>query len=362
VHELLHKVGVANENVNDAIVSICVDNEKLSASRWYKLGINSAHSVVNLTGTAAINDNLKVVTESTPAVITQDVAASVPKTVDPVATNIPTAQQLAATTTISTATDAGAATVVQQSTSQSSGILGFANQVTASFVTPATAATTTTLAATNVTVPNVMSTSGEIATATGRSPASVSGFVPSTVGSNEKVVEEIDLDKQSKATATAASNIDVNKVAAASVGGKAYSSGGVTKQATNNEIATTSAGGNSSGGSGGAQIIGGGGGGNSGSNGGANLSATPIVKAAQRAPAASGGSTALVTAPSREELTTYFLNSDYTAARQKLQDPKMQQNLKSTGISVIDLNGNSIGAPKGSTIILDQGDRFVRQK
>lgn len=360
-HELLHRVGVTDEKTADAIISICVDNKKLSPSDFPK---KPQIAWMMIPSIKPGKDALAAATTDTPAVITQDVAAAVPKTVDPVATGIPTAQQLAATTAISTATDNGAATVVQQSTAQSSGILGFANQVTASFVTPATAATTTTLASTAVTVPNVMTTAGgAVGTAAAtRNPASVSEFTPSTVGANEKVVEEIDLDKQSKATATAAGNIDVNKVAAASVGGKTYSSGAVTKQATNNEIATTNAGGNNSGGNGGAQIIGGGGGGNSGGNGGANLSATPIVKAAQRAPAASGGSTALMTTPSREELTTYFLNSDYTAARQKLQDPKMQQNLKSTGISVIDLNGNSIGAPKGSTIILDQGDRFVRQK
>lgn len=66
--------------------------------------------------------------------------------------------------------------------------------------------------------------------------------------------------------------------------------------------------------------------------------------------------------PSPEEVITFISRVDYAIAKEKLKDSSFTQQLASQGITILDLNGNTYGAKKGTVIFLDEGNRFVRQK
>lgn len=64
----------------------------------------------------------------------------------------------------------------------------------------------------------------------------------------------------------------------------------------------------------------------------------------------------------KEETITFVANGSYSTVKSKLKDSTFSKQLETQKITILDLYGNSYGAPKGEVIFLDQGDRFVRQK
>lgn len=70
-------------------------------------------------------------------------------------------------------------------------------------------------------------------------------------------------------------------------------------------------------------------------------------------------------APSREEITTFFVsNNNYSIAKQRLRDSKMQRDLVAAKVSVTNLKRQNFGASASdaTTHILDNGSAFVLKK
>lgn len=72
--------------------------------------------------------------------------------------------------------------------------------------------------------------------------------------------------------------------------------------------------------------------------------------------------TAAATAASADEVVTYLTGGEYASVRRRLSDPVFNRQLVQQNIKVLDLQGNTYGAPQGQVILLDNGARFVRQR
>lgn len=233
--------------------------------------------------------------------------------------------------------------------SQSSSLMNAANTVLGAVSSPAVASSRS-LASNNASSNRESIKFGESVVGK-RLPASA--VKARGIASDETIVEEIDLSKRSRNTAAAARAKATTS--AANSRSPASSNGGSNVEATalsddgGQELGRAGSGaGPSAAGSGGSR--------------GSLLSenSSPAGQQAQaRSASRAGGATA---SPAREEIVSYFRNADYTQARRKLRDPNFIKILKDNSITVMDLAGNSFGATRGSTIFLDQGDRFVRQK
>jgi hypothetical protein len=233
--------------------------------------------------------------------------------------------------------------------SQSSSLMNAANTVLGAVSSPAVASSRS-LASNNASSNRESIKFGESVVGK-RLPASA--VKARGIASDETIVEEIDLSKRSRNTAAAARTKAT--ISAANSRSPASANGGSNVEAT----ALSDDGGQELGRAGsGAGPSAAGNGGSRGSL--LSESSSSVGQQAQaRSGSRSGGATA---SPAREEVVSYFRNADYTQARRKLRDPNFIKILKDNSITVMDLAGNSFGATRGSTIFLDQGDRFVRQK
>lgn len=238
-----------------------------------------------------------------------------------------------------------AATVAR---AQSSSLMNAANTVMGAVSTPAIAqtrglASTSSATPTKINGPNL-----------GKSV--VGTKVPSSkiaargIASDERIVEEIDLTKGRQVSGNTKSRSAQNQARLpANVNEKAAAAG-------SNEMDSGSDGSSSGGGSDLGRV---------GSSGGSNFSpssSSPDAPINARTANSGSRSPSNSAAPAREEVVSFFKNAEYVQAKRKLRDPGFLKVLKENSITVMDLAGNSFGAPRGSTIFLDQGDRFVRQK
>lgn len=379
-HELLHRLGIFSEDTVKGILNACSTN-KIARAALQNNAFSNGFGVTTLGNVSAASvEDIKNQTANIPA----NVAASTPTTIGSSLSsgNVSTsAEQVAAESTANIpreiaagqvqtppaarvasavinpppATDAGAQQALVQSASDSGGVIRAANNLIGSMSTPALANNDSSARAassrrdSSSEVTSSTSTITDFSSGTkSRVPASVALQSRDKLANDERVVEQITVDggdvrapetarvSNDSRTVKVPSDVGAARATNTSVGSNAVSA------PSSSEIALSSS---------------------SVSGGNAPLGSSVSSSTPQRGQSNSrSASRAPAAAISKDEVITFFSRGDYSVTKRKLKDPSFQQELKSQDITVLDFYGNTYGAPKGSVIFLDQGDRFVRQK
>ncbi len=398
-HELLHRAGLKTEEQVKVVEQFCAGektenpaplqsnffeiNQVISDSAISEATNNAADKTSANTADTAIaptkeptrgiaSENQTVTSKPTEAPKTANqtaaakASASIPMEMTVAQSQVPTAPKLSESIyNPPPATEAGAQQALVQSASESSGVLRVANNLVGAMNTRATASGNLASSDSKTSSDSDIS-GGKKARSSGSSKTKSDAFAAfnrNSVGSDEKIVEQITLDGNSTQPATVkpSSPREATGPKTAQTGTLRETSGGAG--AGQNEVAraTASSGGNSGGGfdSSSPNTSGGG---SAPSRSPAAVS--PSIEAKARASSkkeepvvqAGAGNT------TRDEVVTFISNGSYRTTKEKLQKPDFKKQLESQKITILDLYGNSIGASKGEVIFLDQGDRFVRQK
>nr|BFD61393.1 hypothetical protein BdHM001_00740 [Bdellovibrio sp. HM001] len=409
-HELLHRSGLESEEQVEAVVSVCKQisenkfdmglksvrgNTDDAASQATKdqSGKASADTKAALETRAPASDSggksgLEVAkpssppaanspsSSSTPAANGNQIAASqasanIPKEMTLAQSGIPDSPTLSKSiTSPSPATEAGSQQALVQSASESSGVLRMANNLVGAMNTRAGATDKMASAESNITNSEVSAKSSGTAKSSDSNKAKSNPFAALSrdkVSSNERIVEQITLDgNQAPGSPPAPSS---SRAVSANRPGQA-AAGQSNTPFEQSEVArgASASGARSSGDTGAsfnstAPAMGGGlGGSPSRSPAAVKPSIAAKTRSANRNPNGLAPSQQASSTVTREEVVTYISNSSYQATKEKLQKPDFRKQLETQKITVLDLYGNTVGAPKGEVIFLDQGDKFVRQK
>ncbi|UXR65667.1 hypothetical protein EZJ49_05315 [Bdellovibrio bacteriovorus] len=412
-HELLHRAGLESEDDVKVVESICIKKSMRLASNSTNTksfqGIISNEKVSQAIEDVGSENTANVKTgeskrpdasaqpktkgtevakspaaEKAPArapaatgnqVAASQATANIPKEMTVAQTSIPEAPRLSESiSNPAPATEAGSQQALTRSASESSGVLRMANNLVGAMNSRATASDT--LADKNSDTSSkseVSSSSSSDSKSASSSKAKSNPFATLSrdkVGSGERVVEQITLDGNNVQAASATSSSS-REISGARVAQAAGPSGAKNNAPTGQgEVARGTA-------SSGSGFSGGGGPGFNaatpsmgGSSGGspsrAPAAVNPSIEAKQRPTDQKADNSAprqqASANVSRDEVVTFISNNSYRVTKEKLQKPEFKKQLETQKITVLDLYGNTVGAPRGEVIFLDQGDRFVRQK
>lgn len=376
-HELLHRMGITSEKDVHYLEVLCSGDKSLIDQ------LNSMPTTLEGFGgpvPGAVSDAIKDVNKEKTA-NTKDIAAkgtttslsgsasakevtavsevartstaNVPKELTVAQASIPSSQSLSESiSNPPPQTDAGYQQAYAKSTSDSNSMLRVANNIIGSANTPANAAPSGQgLAASDPT----SSSSREVSSAASkpssesRSPASAFSGVTSRdkIASDEKVVESITLDgKSGTAPQAAAPAQQANQPRSTQTASRAPAAVSASdREVSAGSTATPQAP-------------------SATSNFGFTDSPQPaaVNKPAQSRTPQRTVASQPQNGPSRDEMISFFKNSDYSSVKNKLNDTEFKKHLDAEKITVYDDFGNSFGAKKGDVIYKDQGDRFVRKK
>ncbi|WP_158320213.1 hypothetical protein [Bdellovibrio bacteriovorus] len=303
-------------------------------------------------------------------------AASIPVEMTVAQSQVPSAPQLSESiSNPPPATESGSQQALVRSASESNGVMRLANNMMGALSTQAVAGDTS-LASNNSSSSEVSrsaaSTSVNKVTSSTKNPAAdlLAASARNSVGTNERVVEQITLDGSQAPTTKEPASDSRSRNIASDTAPTAQTSISAASAGRSSEVASASEG-SSGGGLTGSSLSS-----NIGSiSGGSNVGApgpargpaavseaTTAPKAADKKLDKSANREGASASAAREEVITFISRSNYSQAKQRLSDPAFGKQLESQKITVLDLYGNSVGASKGEVIFLDQGDRFVRQK
>lgn len=409
-HELLHRSGLESEEQVEAVVSVCKQISENNFDMGFKSvrgntddaasqatkdqsGKASADTKAALETRAPASDSggksgVEVAkpssppaanspsSSSTPAANGNQIAASqasanIPKEMTLAQSGIPDSPTLSKSiTSPPPATEAGSQQALVQSASESSGVLRMANNLVGAMNTRAGATDKMASAESNITNSEVSAKSSGTAKSSDSNKAKSNPFAALSrdkVSSNERIVEQITLDgNQAPSSSPAPSS---SRAVSANRPGQAAAGQSNTPFEQSEVARGASASGARSSGDTGASFnatapsMGGGSGGSpSRSPAAVKPSIAAKTRSANRNPNDLAPSQQASSTVTREEVVTYISNSSYQATKEKLQKPDFRKQLETQKITVLDLYGNTVGAPKGEVIFLDQGDKFVRQK
>nr|BFD65052.1 hypothetical protein HAGR004_00740 [Bdellovibrio sp. HAGR004] len=409
-HELLHRSGLESEEQVEAVVSVC----KQISENKFDMGLKSVRGNTDDAASQATKDqsgkasaDTKAALEtrapasdsggksgvevakpssppaanspsssSTPAANGNQIAASqasanIPKEMTLAQSGIPDSPTLSKSiTSPPPATEAGSQQALVQSASESSGVLRMANNLVGAMNTRAGATDKMASAESNITNSEVSSKSSATAKSSDSNKAKSNPFAALSrdkVSSNERIVEQITLDgNQAPSSSPAPSSsraVSANRSSQAAAGqsNTPFEQSEVARGAS--ASAARSSGDTGASFNATAPAMGGGSGGSpSRSPAAVKPSIAAKTRSANRNPNGLAPSQQASSTVTREEVVTYISNSSYQATKEKLQKPDFRKQLETQKITVLDLYGNTVGAPKGEVIFLDQGDKFVRQK
>ncbi len=347
---MLSSFGV-NKDKSSAISELCLKEDFDNANRLLVSSVKvSKGPATTLTHIALAVESGIQSADAIPATIaSKSELAGINKKLAETKVNIPSAEETSPMAIAAIERTQGPEAAQRVARTQSSNLMGAANTVLGAVSSPAVASSRSLASDTSSSTKRESIKFGDSVVGK-RAPAS--NLKARGIASDERIVEEIDLTKRSQGTSTTARSSNANKSRLPASAGANGSS--VEATALSNEGGQELGSMGASGSTGTAPT----GGGSRGSL--LSESSSPVGQQTQaRSASRSGGATA---SPAREEVVSYFRNADYTQARRKLRDPNFIKILKDNSITVMDLAGNSFGATRGSTIFLDQGDRFVRQK
>ncbi len=386
-HELLHRSGLESEEQVEAVISICkmlaegksdmgmksvrgntddaankaATNQSAQASADTKTALGARAPASEPGGMPGVEVAQPSSTSATknpppnpvPAATGSQMAASqasanIPKELTMAQSGIPASPVLSkAISNPPPGTEAGSQLALVQSASESRGVLRMANNLVGAMNTPAGATENVASIESN----NLKKSEAP----NGTKSNSLGNLSRDTVGSNERIVEQITLDgnptQESIPTSSSTSQV-----------GSARNIQSATKEPNattgQNDIARSS------------PAPGGGFSGSSGASGSpsrAPAAVGPSINTKQRPEnlraenivPSQQSTSATVT---RDEFVSFISNSSYRTTKEKLRSLEFKRQLEVQKITVLDLYGNSVGAAKGEVIFLDQGDKFVRQK